>query len=353
MEKIKAIFWDNDGILVDTEHLYFEANKIVYSNYGVELNEEIYVEYYLKRAKGGWHLLRQKGFDEEEIVKIRNERNECYIKLLEEKSKPIDGAEDVLKMLHGKIKMGVVTSSRKDHFDIIHSRTGFKKYFDFIITSDDIDKVKPDPGPYLKALEISGLKKEECIIIEDSERGLKAALAAGIKCYIIPTQLTRNSNFTGADKILNDIYEIVKEVTNSITTDLPASGGDTENTEERMEKINVKEKFLKFTEHWRPKVAAQLNGQEVKLVKFKGEFVWHKHDDADEMFFVWKGKFGIEFRDKTVELKEGEFIVVPKGVEHRPFASEEVEVILFEPADILNTGNVTDENFTAPKGDII
>ena len=120
-----------------------------------------------------------------------------------------------------------------------------------------------------------------------------------------------------------------------------------------MEKINIENKFSKFAEHWRPKVVAQLNGQEVKLVKFKGEFVWHKHDDADEMFFVWKGKFGIEFRDKTIHLNKGEFIVVPKGVEHRPFAEEEVEVILFEPADTLNTGNVNDEKFTAPKDDEI
>lgn len=120
-----------------------------------------------------------------------------------------------------------------------------------------------------------------------------------------------------------------------------------------MEKINLPEKFLKFTEHWRPKVVANLNGQEVKLVKFKGEFVWHKHDDVDEMFMAWRGKFRIEFREHSVNLSEGEFVVIPKGVEHRPVADEEVEVILFEPADTLNTGNVIDNKFTAPKGDII
>ena len=120
-----------------------------------------------------------------------------------------------------------------------------------------------------------------------------------------------------------------------------------------MDKINITEKFSKFTEHWRPKVIAQLNGQEVKLTKFKGEFVWHKHDDADEMFLVWRGNFKIEFRDRIIQLNEGEFIVIPKNVEHKPVADEEVEVILFEPADTLNTGNVTDKKFTAPKGDRI
>ena len=118
-----------------------------------------------------------------------------------------------------------------------------------------------------------------------------------------------------------------------------------------MDKINLVNKFSKFTEHWRPKVVAKLNGQEVKLVKFKGKFVWHKHDNVDEMFMAWRGKFRIEFRDRTVHLDEGEFVVIPKGLEHRPVADEEVEVILFEPADTLNTGNVTDRKYTAPKGE--
>jgi HAD superfamily hydrolase (TIGR01509 family) len=105
--------------------------------------------------------------------------------------------------------MCVVTSSRKDHFEIIHKRTGFKKYFAFVITSDDISNVKPDPEPYMKALEVSGMKKEECFVVEDSERGLKSALAAGIKCYIIPTHLTKDSDFAGAEKVLNNIREII------------------------------------------------------------------------------------------------------------------------------------------------
>ena len=193
---------DNDGVLVDTEHLYYEANKIVYSKYGAELIEEIYVEYFLKRALGAWHLLREKGFSEESISEIRKERNDLYMKLLNEKSKAIVGAENVLKQLYGKVLIGVVTSSRKDHFETIHASTGFKKYFDFVLTSDDYEKTKPDPEAYLKALEISEMKKEECIVVEDSERGLKAALAAGIKCYVIPTELTKGSNFSGAEKVL-------------------------------------------------------------------------------------------------------------------------------------------------------
>ncbi len=116
-------------------------------------------------------------------------------------------------------------------------------------------------------------------------------------------------------------------------------------------KVNLAEKFALISEHWRPKVVGELNGQEVKLVKFQGAFPWHHHETEDEMFLAIKGNFRLEFRDKTVELNEGEFVIVPRGVEHRPVADEEVEVLLFEPKNVLNTGNITDEQFTAPVGD--
>jgi mannose-6-phosphate isomerase-like protein (cupin superfamily) len=110
-----------------------------------------------------------------------------------------------------------------------------------------------------------------------------------------------------------------------------------------MNKVNLAEKFSSFSEHWNPKVAGELNGQQVKLSKFKGEFIWHKHDSEDELFLVVRGSFNMELRDKTIVLNEGEFLIVPKGVEHKPVAEEEVWVLLFEPATTLNTGNVVDE----------
>ncbi len=119
-----------------------------------------------------------------------------------------------------------------------------------------------------------------------------------------------------------------------------------------MEKVNLKEKFALFSEHWSPKIAGELNGQQVKLVKFKGPFTWHHHDHEDELFYVVKGSFDMEFRDKTVTIHEGVFIIVPRGVEHRPNAKEEVEVLLFEPATTLNTGN-TENEFTKKELDII
>ena len=120
-----------------------------------------------------------------------------------------------------------------------------------------------------------------------------------------------------------------------------------------MVKIDIAEKFSLFSDQWRPKIVAQLNGQEVKLVKFKGEFVWHHHESEDELFLVWRGRMRVDFRYRSVYLKEGEFLVVHRGVEHRTVAEEEAEVILFEPADTRNTGNITDEHFTAPSGSTV
>ena len=111
-------------------------------------------------------------------------------------------------------------------------------------------------------------------------------------------------------------------------------------TMRHMEQVNVREKLARFSDHWNPRVVAELNGQHVKLVKFKGEFVWHDHANEDELFFVIRGRFRMEFRDCSVSLSEGEFLVVPRGVEHRPVADEEVEVMLFEPAEIKHTGEV-------------
>jgi mannose-6-phosphate isomerase-like protein (cupin superfamily) len=110
-----------------------------------------------------------------------------------------------------------------------------------------------------------------------------------------------------------------------------------------MNKVNIPEKLSLFSDHWNPRIVGELNGQQVKLAKLMGTFVWHKHDEEDELFYVLKGTLKMEFRDKTVEVYESEFIIVPRGVEHRPVAEQEVSLMLFEPATTLNTGNTTGE----------
>lgn len=110
-----------------------------------------------------------------------------------------------------------------------------------------------------------------------------------------------------------------------------------------MDKVNIAQKLSLFSEHWSPKIVGELNGQHVKLAKLKGEFVWHKHEQEDELFLVIKGTLRMEYRDRTEMIQEGEFLIVPRGVEHRPVAEEEVSVMLFEPASTLNTGDTESE----------
>ena len=110
-----------------------------------------------------------------------------------------------------------------------------------------------------------------------------------------------------------------------------------------MDKVNISEKFNQFNDYYNPRLIGELNGQHVKAVKLKGEFIWHHHDHEDELFLVIKGKLKMEFRDKIVEVTSGEFIIVPRGIEHKPVADEEVHLLLFEPASTLNTGNIENE----------
>jgi mannose-6-phosphate isomerase-like protein (cupin superfamily) len=117
-----------------------------------------------------------------------------------------------------------------------------------------------------------------------------------------------------------------------------------------MEKINLRDKLARFDSHWDPKIIGELNGQHVKLVKLEGEFVWHRHDAENELFLVVHGRFDMQFRDRVLSLDEGELIIVPRGVEHRPVAKREAHVLLFEPAATLNTGNVvTDRTVARPE----
>jgi mannose-6-phosphate isomerase-like protein (cupin superfamily) len=110
-----------------------------------------------------------------------------------------------------------------------------------------------------------------------------------------------------------------------------------------MEKVNLSEKFSQFTDYSNPRIAGELNGQQVKLVKLKGEFVWHHHDNEDELFYVVKGSFDMHLRDKIITVNAGEFLIMPRGVEHKPVANEEVEIMLFEPATTINTGNIEND----------
>jgi HAD superfamily hydrolase (TIGR01509 family) len=200
-----AIFWDNDGVLVDTEVLYYEANRQVLAGLGVELTVEQFRELYMKETIGGWHLA---GLSPAAMEEKRSERNRLYSELLRTRAFAVSGAAEVLAALSGRLTTGVVTSSRRDHFDLIHARTGFGRFFEFVVSCGDVRNTKPDPEPYLRALELSGRSPAACVAVEDSERGLAAAKAAGLECWVIPTALTRDGDFRAADRVIGSIAEV-------------------------------------------------------------------------------------------------------------------------------------------------
>jgi len=204
---IKGVFWDNDGILVDTEPLYFRASREVLSRYGVDLTLQQFIEISLTAGSSLFDLVAD-SLPAQEIDLARRARDERYGELLQEETTALPGGEETLVALHGKVRMAIVTSSRPEHFALIHEKSGLLKYFDFVLTRDDYTFSKPHPEPYLAALTRSGLAREECRVIEDSERGLLAACRAGLRCFVIPGKLTRTGDFSSAERVLADIREV-------------------------------------------------------------------------------------------------------------------------------------------------
>ena len=207
-----TILWDNDGVLVDTEGLFFQATRTILRTVGVELAREQYIEHSLRRGTSTFELAAAIGIKEAEIERLRAERDRLYAAALRSTDCVIDCVEDALSRLHGRVRMGVVTSSRRVHFDIAHARSGLARYFDFVIAREDYGNTKPDPEPYLTALDRFGLKAEQCVVVEDSERGLKSAVAAGLRCFVIPSDWTSDGDFRGACKVIESVAEIPDEV---------------------------------------------------------------------------------------------------------------------------------------------
>ncbi|MCX5826322.1 MAG: HAD family phosphatase [Deltaproteobacteria bacterium] len=216
---IRAVFWDNDGVLVDTEKLYFQATRELLLPAGVMLTPELFKRISLDEGRSAFDLAEEKGVPREEINRLHAERNQRYAELLAGGVRILDGVEETLGSLRGKVIQAIVTSSRRSHFDAMHVRTGLPPFFDFILTREDYVLSKPDPEPYRLAMERSGCFPEECLVVEDSERGLRAALAAGIRCIVVPNDLTQGAAFTGAWRILpscRQIADIVDKTLNSL-----------------------------------------------------------------------------------------------------------------------------------------
>jgi HAD superfamily hydrolase (TIGR01509 family) len=200
---LKAVFWDNDGVLVDTEELYFDATRAVLEQAGYALTVAEYTDLGLGQGRSVFDKVRAV-LGDEEVERLRGVRNARYAERLALGITALDGIETVLASLHGRVQMGVVTSSNAEHFEIIHRTTGLLRYFDFVLTNGDYEHTKPHPAGYLAALARCRLTPEQCIVIVDSERGLAAARAAGLRCIVVPRGLTRGGSFTGAYRVLDD-----------------------------------------------------------------------------------------------------------------------------------------------------
>jgi HAD superfamily hydrolase (TIGR01509 family) len=208
---IKAIFWDNDGVLVDTERLYFAATRQVLGEVGIELSLPDFIQLFMV-GNTGLDALAGKGLDAAAIDALRARRNALYSAMLAREELVIPGVRETLAALAPQCRMGIVTSSRKDHFEIIHRRSGLLRHIDFVLALGDYARSKPDPDPYLLAVERSGLPAEACLVVEDSERGLASALAAGLRCAIVPSDLTRGSRFDGAHVLLERVSDVISLV---------------------------------------------------------------------------------------------------------------------------------------------
>jgi len=203
---IKAIFWDNDGVLVDTEGLFFRANEETLAGVGITLRWEQFGEISLTKGGSVLQLAAVPGTDA--FYELRRKRDVLYAELLTCEPLVIDGVRDVLEALRGKYVMGIVTSSGHEHFEIIHRQSGLLLYFQFVLTMKDCTHFKPHPEPYLKEIEQSGVTAEDCLVIEDLPRGFASAMSAGIRRIVIPSKFTHGNNFAGAYKILNSIKEL-------------------------------------------------------------------------------------------------------------------------------------------------
>ena len=205
----RYIFWDNDGVLVDTERYYLQASKEALARVGIQLGDEQFAEISLTAGRSIFDIAATSGISVQSIAELKKWRNRRYAGLLEQAEITMDGAVDVLIHLHGRVGMAVVTSSQRLHFEIIHRRTGFLPYFDFCLTREDYVSSKPSAEPYLLALKQCGHAAEDVLVIEDSPRGLKAAKAAGLACWVIPAQHTSAQDFAEADRVLSNIREVM------------------------------------------------------------------------------------------------------------------------------------------------
>ena len=204
---LKYILWDHDGVLVDTEYWYFRSTQRALAEMGVHFDRDEYMEF-MPRGQTMWDLARQRGISEDVITFHRNNRDRYYQDHLRTEDIEIPGVVEVLKELAQPFSMAIVTTAKKVDFELIHRDRTIVSYMDFVLTNGDYTRSKPAPDPYLKALERFEAQPEEAIVIEDSERGLRSAVAAGIECVVIENAFTQSQDFSRATCVLPSIRDL-------------------------------------------------------------------------------------------------------------------------------------------------
>lgn len=202
---IEAILWDNDGVLVDTEEMFFLATRDTLAGAGVDLTREQYIEFALTSGRSSFDLLEASGWSADQILRLRGERDLAYAAMLCTGCVAMDGVIETLARLKGKARMAIVTTSLRKHFDLAHRGSGVREYFDLILAREDYCQSKPHPEPYLTALDRLSVATDRSIAVEDSARGLQSALAAGLRCVVVPNRFTKGSRFSGAIAVLDDV----------------------------------------------------------------------------------------------------------------------------------------------------
>jgi HAD superfamily hydrolase (TIGR01509 family) len=207
--RTSTILFDNDGVLVDTERVFFEANRRMLAGLGLELTETHFADYSLTRGVTPLEMAVERGvLLRGAFPALLRARDDQYETLLRENDSAIDGVVDVLASLDKAYRIGVVTSSKRRHFDVIHERSGLRRYFEFVLTREDYERSKPHPDPYLLALGRCQASPAECVAVEDSPRGVRAAVAAGLRCVAIPNPLSPGGDFSSAIARLGSIREL-------------------------------------------------------------------------------------------------------------------------------------------------
>ena len=208
METFDAILFDNDGILVDTEPLFLQATQEILATVDVILMPEDYHEISMRRGGTVFDLAEARGISRDEIRTLRAARGRRYSDLIDEGIRVLDGVVETLMRLHGLLPMAIVTSSDRDHFDRIHRQTDLIQYFDFVVSQGDYTHHKPHPEPYLTAASRIGVSPDRCLAIEDAERGVRSATAAGMSCIVIPNELSKNGDFEDAHTVLDSMHRL-------------------------------------------------------------------------------------------------------------------------------------------------